>query len=258
MEHNLTIHRNKNYKSTLAIKKACSNPGIFYQKCKTFLEEFYVERVRKQSSLKTVPLADLIPESVDVRLSNFHNRRDGNVTTYETLAISSLIQHHKPTTLLELGTFDGNTTLQMALNAPENAVIHTLDLPSEPMRTKEPISKADLIYVLDEQKNRRKYVGSPVEHKIRQHFGDSTNFDFSEFTKKGLVDFIFIDAGHTYECVKSDTQNALQILAPNGVIIWHDFHPFWNGVYRFLNEFSQTLPLVHIEGTNLAYHHRTM
>ena len=49
--------------------------------------------------------------------------------------------------------------------------------------------------------------------------GIKTNFDFTKFTEKGPVDFIFVDAGHTYECVKSDTLNALQILSPKGVIL---------------------------------------
>lgn len=255
MDHNLTKARNKVYKSKWAIFEALRQPKLFFQRYRNFLENFYLERKREQSLIKSVDLKELISPDTNIQLSNFHGR-DGNVTLYETLTIASLVRHHKPKTLLELGTFDGNTTLQMALNAPADAVIHTLDLPSDFLRTKEPISNADLQYVLDKEKNRRKYQGSIAESKIIQHFGDSTNFDFSKFTAKGPIDFAFIDAGHTYECVKSDTLNVLPLLSPNGVILWHDCHPFWNGVYSYLNELVRELPIVRIAGTNLAYYRR--
>ena len=256
MEHNLTLARNKIYKTKWALKKAFLSPKFFYSKWKGFLENFYIETERNQSPIKTVHLSDLISKKIELRLSDFA-QRDGNVSMDEILAISALVRSYAPKILLELGTFDGNTALQMALNAPDQAVVHTLDLPSAPMRTKEPISKADLRYVLDEQKKHRKYLGTSVESKVVQHFGDSTNFDFNIFTEKGPVDFVFIDAGHTYECVKSDTRNALQILSPKGVILWHDYHPFWNGVYTFLNELAQDLPIVRIAGTNLACYRRS-
>ncbi len=255
MDYNLTSARNKLYKTKWALKAALSSPRLFYRNLKSFLEAFYVETQHRQSGIKTVALKELVAPDVEIALSSIHGR-DGNVTVYEKLAISSLIRHHKPKILLELGTFDGNTTLQMGLNTSPDAVIHTLDLPEDFLRTKEPISKADLKYVLDRDKNRRKYQGTSVEAKIIQHFGDSTNFDFTKFTDKGPVDFVFIDAGHTYECVKSDTQEALKILAPKGVLVWHDCHPFWNGVYRYLNELALDLPIIRIEGSNLAYYYR--
>jgi len=255
MEHNLTPLSNKIYKSRWALKEALHFPRVFHQKWRAFLESFYVDVQRKKSPIPTVELAELVSPDIEVHLSHFLGR-DGNVSTYETLAISSLVSHHAPSTLLELGTFDGNTTLQMALNSPPDAVIHTLDLPEAPMRTKEPISKADLRYVLDAKKQRRKYVGTSVESKIVQHFGDSTNFDFTRFMDRGPIDFVFIDAGHTYECVKSDTFHALQVLSPKGMILWHDCHPFWNGVFRYLNELSSDLPIRRIANTNLAYYFR--
>src|SRR5262249_20620703 len=154
-----------------ALKAALCSPKLFYHKCKSFLETFYVDAQHRRSAIKTVALKNLITPDVEIALASIHGR-DGNVTVYEKLAISSLIRHHKPKILLELGTFDGNTTLQMGLNTSADAVIHTLDLPPDFLRTKEPISKADLKYVTDTEKNVRKYQGTAVENKIIQHFGD--------------------------------------------------------------------------------------
>jgi hypothetical protein len=38
----------------------------------------------------------------------------------------------------------------------------------------------------------------------------------------GGVDFCFIDAGHSYECAKNDTEKALSVLKDDGVLLWHD------------------------------------
>ncbi|NGX48398.1 MAG: hypothetical protein K1000chlam3_01789, partial [Chlamydiae bacterium] len=141
-----------------------------------------------------------------------------------------------------------------ALNAPDDAIIHTIDLPTGKMETREPVLESDLQFICDETKETRKFQDSSIKHKVRQHFGDSTAYDFSRFTENGPLDFIFIDGGHSYECVKSDTQNALQVLNPSGCILWHDFTPHFGGVFRFLCELSQTYSLIHIGGTNLVYY----
>ena len=140
----------------------------------------------------------------------------------------------------------------MALNATPDAVIHTLDLPPGASETKQPVLTSDIQFIKDVAKNRRKYEHTNVASKIQQHFGDSTNFDFTQFTREGPLDFIFIDGGHSYECVSSDTKNARKVLAGDGVIFWHDFCPLFGGVYQFLCELSKEIPLRHIEGTNLV------
>ena len=37
------------------------------------------------------------------------------------------------------------------------------------------------------------------------------------------ADFCFIDGGHSYECIKADTENSLRILSSNGAIVWDDY-----------------------------------
>jgi hypothetical protein len=195
-----------------------------------------------------VTLSELLQVVPKIQLDDFVSR-DGNLTPAEILAIAAIVADQKPMNLVEIGTFDGNTTLQLALNAPEGAVVHTLDLPPGETVTKEPILSGDLKYILDEKKQWRKFEYKESGKKIQQHLGDSTDFDFSLFKE---VDFAFIDGGHTYECVKSDTENFLPILSKGATLMWHDYTPFFPGVFRYLNELSHTLPLRHIAGTNLC------
>jgi len=220
-----------------------------------FRSDFFFEQVMRESPLKVVSLDSLIGEKPEIVLEDFLSR-NGNVSPYELLVIATLVAERKPQLILEVGTFDGNTTLQMALNAPEGAKIDTLDLPPGQTGTKEPVLKSDLQFIQDEAKQVRKFGESRVGHKVKQHLCDSTQVDFAQFAKERSLDFVFIDGGHSYECVKSDTENALPHLSENGCILWHDFTPLFGGVYQYLCELSKKVPLVHIAGTNLVFHDR--
>ena len=52
------------------------------------------------------------------------------------------------------------------------------------------------------------------------------------------MDFAFIDAGHTYLCVRNDTEKTLSVMRPGGLVLWHDAS--WEcdnyGVNKFLRE----------------------
>ena len=66
------------------------------------------------------------------------------------------------------------------------------------------------------------FQDEPKRARIHELFGDSITFDYAPYL--GQHDVVLVDAGHKYDHVKSDTQNALRLLsAEGGVIIWHDF-----------------------------------
>jgi predicted O-methyltransferase YrrM len=70
-------------------------------------------------------------------------------------------------------------------------------------------------------------------------------------------DLIFVDADHDYASVMNDTEVAFNVLAEQGVILWHDyrqdayFHGMC-GVPEALNEFARSRPIYAIRGTMLA------
>ena len=207
----------------------------------------------KKSKIENKGLDQIVNLCNEIRLFNF-DVRCGNVSHFELLTIASVVAAQKPHVLLEIGTFDGNTTLQMALNAPDNAIVHTLDLSSEVISLAQPILEVDLKFLRDTQKKQRKYQKTSYKKKVNQHIGDSVAYDFNAFCKEGFIDFAFIDGGHSYECVRSDTENVMKILAPNAIVMWHDFTPDFHGVFTYLNEISSRYPLIQITGTNLVYY----
>jgi predicted O-methyltransferase YrrM len=205
--------------------------------------------------LPIIPLAGLLANCPDVTLRAIRFM-DGNVSPLELLTISSLVADQRPRCILEIGTFNGNTTLQIAANAPQDATVYTLDLPIEQSEAPKAVDGEDTKYVASSQRAARRFKGSPEEAKIRELFGDSATFDFDSALDGRRIDLAFIDGSHSYAYVKSDTEKVMARLAPQSVVLWHDYQPFWPGVCDYLNELSQSKTLHQIEGTTLACHIR--
>jgi len=70
----------------------------------------------------------------------------------------------------------------------------------------------------------RLFDDKPVAANIECKFGDSTKFDISAY--RGKAEFIFIDGGHDAPVVTSDTLKALEMVTPDGMIVWHDYRDF--------------------------------
>lgn len=165
-----------------------------------------------------------------------------------------ICQTVKPKVVFEIGTGRGYTACHFALNTPSDAKIYTLDLPKDTnanpsLRT----TAVDDILIQRASVSRGYRFGhTNVASKINCLFGDSANYDFSDFCEK--VDFFFIDGAHCYEYVRSDTLNALKCCHPGSVIAWHDFGRMGvNGVSKYLLELSKEYEIYAIPGGSLAF-----
>jgi predicted O-methyltransferase YrrM len=96
------------------------------------------------------------------------------------------------------------------------------------------------------------YKGKDVEYKIKQIYADSTVFDFSPYFNK--MDIVFIDGAHHYNTVKSDSENALKMAKPDGIIIWHDFAIYgdYNDVTRAVLDCIPSDKIIQIDSTSIA------
>ncbi len=184
---------------------------------------------------------------------------DGNVSPYEIEVIAALVSAHEPRVLFEIGTFDGRTSLNMAVNAPAGATVYTLDLPAEGLNSTAFALELNEDAFVRKPRSGARFSDAASSYDIVQLLGDSATFDFSPYY--GKVDFMFIDGSHAYEYVRSDTLNALNMVREGGIIIWHDyvregFTPF-PGVPRALIEFYLTegrfRGLTQIQHTSIVY-----
>ena len=229
------------WKNRAAIVELCRHFGYSYD-------------IREPAELPDVAASALVPGAgmLDVREID---AVDGNVSERELVTICRLVRSAQPRTLFELGTFDGRTTVNLASNASPDAEVYTLDLPRESIQSAAAPIHAHEVRYADKIRSGARFVGSDVEHKIRQLYGDTGTFDFSLYHDS--IDFVFIDASHTYEYVINDSLHALRLLrGGRGTIVWHDYSR-WDGVTRALNELrrlhSAFADVVRIEGTTLAY-----
>ena len=182
-------------------------------------------------------------------------KRDGNVRISELGILSHFARNCKPNTpILEIGTFDGRTTINLALNAPENCPIYTLDLPPN-TETKYSIDPGEQHYVdkpeIGFRYKKYKNIYRQKVSRIHQLLGDSATFDFSGYMNK--CSLIFIDGSHNYEYIKSDTKLAMELVEQGGVILWHDYG-IWKGVTQALDEIEDEnrFGLKNISGTSLV------
>ncbi len=199
-------------------------------------------------------MADLVGAVPEVRLVNFIPAH-GNVTSLELLCLCSLIRAYEPLQVLELGTFNGNTTLQIAANLRHGARIATLDLPVGAA----PVEGNDLHdarLIRDAVREQPRYQLSAYADRVEQFYGNSLEVDFHELTRMP-PDFVFVDAGHSEECVRNDTEKSFEVLAPGGCVVWHDYTQDWPDVFNFLNGLARRYSLKHVVGTSLVVYRDT-
>src|SRR3989344_9305966 len=94
------------------------------------VEEFESWLTQAKTLIPTVNLNKIFPEELErgsIVMENFLGHW-GNVSVEESAKICLIVKWLQPKRILELGTYNGMTTLQMALNAPSECVTYTLDL----------------------------------------------------------------------------------------------------------------------------------
>jgi predicted O-methyltransferase YrrM len=188
-------------------------------------------------------------------LANPDNELPATTSDLEAYVLATLARETR--TMFEFGTCTGRTTYLWALNSPPDARIATLTLPPDDttMRLSDEMRPADICHAATESTfGEFVYSGTPVAGKVEQLFQDSATLDPAPY--RGRTELIFVDGGHSYAYVKNDSELALQMVAPGGLILWHDYRGPRSketvGVYRYLNELNQRLPLVRLHGTSLV------
>jgi len=211
-----------------------------------------VERGQKT----TLPVADW-REVVDVRPIQIVEARktagDVNMAELAVLA-SAAAATQSGEEIIEIGTFDGRTTLNLAVNAAAYFRIFTLDLPADAVPKFE-LAQGERAFVEKPRSGRRFLDAAPEwaaqAGRITQLMGDSASFDWSAHS--GRAGLVFVDGSHAHDYVIADTDTAFRLVADKGMVIWHDYG-VWEGVTRALEqiEASRHLGLRHVRGTSLV------
>jgi hypothetical protein len=204
------------------------------------------------AAIPEVSLEEIFGDRQSVIRIAGHKTEDGALGTFETVVLLMLLDAESPKEILEIGTFMGYTTRQMA-EASDTAVVHTVDLPEDYSQVSDTIQNLakDDFHLIHRRSVGREYKGRPCSSRIRQHFGDTATWDFAA---AGHPTFFFIDGSHTYDYCKSDSEKCFKLCPERGVFLWHDCDAFHPGVVKYLAELrSQGSDVRRIAGTRFAY-----
>lgn len=204
------------------------------------------------AQIPEIGLGDLLGARKPVIQLQVMRYEDGMLPTDQAMTLLALLVAEAPRTVLEIGTFMGHTTRQMAENLPE-ATVHTVDLPPDYAEGRGPASPLpkDDPHLIARRVVGREYRDRACAARIVQHLADTATWDF---TAAGRPGFFFIDGAHTYEYCRNDSEKCFALGGGRGVFVWHDCDEAHPGVVRFVTEWRQQgRDIRRIAGTTFAY-----
>ncbi|MDF2438000.1 MAG: class SAM-dependent methyltransferase [Bacteroidota bacterium] len=134
---------------------------------------------------------------------------DGGSTPIDLALLKGLAKRYKDCKYFEIGTWRGESAANVA---SVSGHCTSLNLPD-----------ADMIAMGLSKKyvQLHRFFSNKLPN-VTHIQADSLKFDYSSLRKK--MDLVFIDGDHHYETVKSDTENAFELLKnDDSVIVWHDY-----------------------------------
>jgi len=197
--------------------------------------------------LPAVGWDDLLPRDIPRLELGRLRQRPGNAELYEISFLSAMLREYSLCPVLEIGTFDGRTTYNLALNLPEDSFVATVNLPEEDLAD-EWIHSEQRVY------SGEAFRGTEVESRIREVIGDSSRMQPGDLP--GPFRLIFVDGDHREDGVFADSCLARQVAAAEGrsLIAWHDcdFFDVRRGIERYREALEPVGPLFQVEATRLV------
>ena len=192
-----------------------------YEKWRPMVEnrrDIYVEELKKLNPL-------------------YQTGTDNSITiSYQQIILSLFAIKKRKGTIVELGSWIGGGALMMAPHLKHKKSYHAVDtfnahqMPDKYIRERLE-GRPHLDVFMDNIE--------PVKEKVVVHQG-LTNDVVLTWPEDKKIDFLFIDADHSYEAVSADWKNWSPYVRKGGIIAFHDYyrdikggHP---GVKRFVDE----------------------
>jgi predicted O-methyltransferase YrrM len=154
----------------------------------------------------------------------------------EVLELGNLLKVFAPRRSLEIGTNYGGTLFLLCAVSPPQAKIISVDLPYGPFGGGYPKRKAPIF---------RRFPKSGQElHLIRANSHSAeTKEHVVSLLRRDQLDYLFIDADHTYEGVRRDFEMYSPLVRSGGMVAFHDIVTHQQEtqceVERFWNEIKQ-------------------
>ncbi|MFT6866553.1 MAG: hypothetical protein ACJA08_001384 [Cyclobacteriaceae bacterium] len=173
---------------------------------------------QKQYGKSVLPFVDINQlVEIDAEIDNY-TYLDGTSRVIDIALLMSLCKLYENCNYLEIGSWRGESLMNVSKVAKTCTSIS--------------LSKADMeAFGMSKSATEVQRLFSKHRENINHIEANSLTYDFNQLDEK--FDVIFIDGDHTYEGVKSDTENAFKLLRDeHSVIVWHDCGGGYEG-YRY-------------------------
>jgi hypothetical protein len=179
--------------------------------------------------------------------------QDGCTAPLERFLTAQLVRHFRPKSIVEVGTYRGTTTRLLLDNMPPGARIYTIDLPLETKAAT--VAAASDERLIEHRVVGVEYLGHARAQEVTQILGNTFEPSTWQSVPEG-IEFAFIDASHSYEAVRNDTERLWPKLSPGAIVLWHDYSETDSperGVGKYLRERMTREPDLFVcLGTDLA------
>jgi len=199
----------------------------------TFLEPTDIKDMGARYSHYPGPFAIDEPDLQKIfpGIENFPNAiagtqyQKGDLDDYNLTCINRITATVQPKTILEIGTFRGRTTLNLATWAPKAHVI-TIDIANIVTDT---FSSVDMDYHQEPDKVGIVFKDTEQSKRITQIIADSLTQECALLVDAKLkgrkIDLAFIDGGHDYDSVKHNFEElVLPRMKEGGVVVFDDYN----------------------------------
>ena len=233
------INKIKIIKSSLSKKS--------FRNVKSLLRLEYFRQIAYKNKIEIIDIDDIVNfKDLEFNLINIESKA-GHTTRLELLCMIANINQKVRVNenFLEIGTFDGNSALNISKNLKENSLLYTIDLPEGNHQGLDNQLDYDKSLINSKERGHKKHLSCP---NVKQIYSDSTLFDYSSIKFKGA----FIDGGHAYDIVKKDSINCINNIDKNGFILWHDYDVV-NDVGDYIHELAKKYPIKWIRNTRICF-----
>lgn len=147
----------------------------------------------------------------------YYDRIHAEQDPMEIREIAKLVSSAKPRVIVEIGTYKGGTLFIWTRTNPQAELVVSIDLPGGQYGGGYDASREKLykLFAHDRPQTEMKFI------RGNSHLQETAD-KLKEILKGRLIDFLYIDADHTYTGVKTDFELYSPLVARGGIIGFHD------------------------------------
>lgn len=178
---------------------------------------WYISKRKLIQYMKSNVFEDIIEVPNRFTGRGYYDRIHAEQDPVEIREVAKVVSSLKPNVIVEIGTYKGGTLFIWTRTNPQAELVVSIDLPG---------GKYGGGYDARREKLYRLFAYNRPHMQMEFIRGNSHLHETAERLKKilngRLIDFLYIDADHTYQGVKTDFQLYSPLVSKQGIIGFHD------------------------------------